>query len=859
MATFLRSTILRVSLYLVGPALTLAFGWGVTSVSLSAALAMTAILLHLYYRNIYVRLPVFLLRVATFTVIQLILAASIRSPGSGGLWSEANLAVIPKFQAAEEVPMQGKVSSDFLSSQPIVTMSIVLPCANEGEFSWKTADAIASMTDDDILHEIIVVDDGSTPPLSTQFPAEIVERAKVKFVRHEHHTGLINAKAAGANIATGDIVVFLDCHVKPAPGWEHPIVEKIRTNYRRVVVPSITALDPDTWEEIRGNGGTAKCYLTWDSDFKWFDSDDEYVAVMSGGLLAMSRQWWTETGGYDRSMQGWGGENIDQSLRIWLCNGEIVQATDSFVGHMWRSHDAKTKAKYTVPAGSVTKNRYKGAAVWMGEWSEKLETFPAFSPFKNKAPDMTSIQTVKDRLNCRHFSYFIDRFYKVYHWGGYLPQFVFHLRDAVSGMCIQRRGESLLITECSDDDPGQLWHKSNRDGDKCCSGYRNWNSDQCMSGNWVGSKGRTIVCNIGGYHRDQFIQLNPETSQIESTNQKGACLGGKMPERQKAEFAKCLDSGSFRQMFKTVPVDEASPETRKIYRLEDAERRGLCLAALGGTEPGLGRVEVHDCDESSLLQTFELEELENGETRLKAIALKSDSYLCFDAGLGTSQIGLYPCYSDVNGNQNVVVVRKDAETVKLMFKGNNCVSISNTAQGQSNLDLPIGLYGCVVTKGRVKRGQNFEKVFPDATNTSIFALKNKDGHCLSIKDSHLVLAADACEKSLFKQDSEDPKKRLVHVATNMCLDGGGEKSTAILYSCYDGDNLNQQWDTTGGSVKGGRGPSCLDFEPSASSEVSMVPCSLAETTFKWEEYNPFVPIETKLYKQYKEEHPDPEN
>ena len=58
---------------------------------------------------------------------------------------------------------------------------------------------------------------------------------------------------------------------------------------------------------------------------------------MSGGLLAMSRRWWKETGGYDDAMRGWGGENIDQSLRIWRCGGEIVSATRSYVAHMRRA------------------------------------------------------------------------------------------------------------------------------------------------------------------------------------------------------------------------------------------------------------------------------------------------------------------------------------------------------------------------------------------------------------------------------------------------------------------------------------------------------------------------------------------
>ena len=50
----------------------------------------------------------------------------------------------------------------------------------------------------------------------------------------------------------------------------------------------------------------------------------------------MSRRWWEETGGYDTKMVAWGGENIDQSLRSWLCGGRIEVADGAFVAHMWR-------------------------------------------------------------------------------------------------------------------------------------------------------------------------------------------------------------------------------------------------------------------------------------------------------------------------------------------------------------------------------------------------------------------------------------------------------------------------------------------------------------------------------------------
>ena len=862
-----KSVILRIALYFVGPMIPLVLGWGAASVGISFSLATLAALLHFYYRNIYVPFPVFLLRLAAFTAFVLMLAVVFRGPGPVHLEAE-----IPVVESHPEIPMVGKLaSSDFLSSKPVVTMSIVLPCANEGQYSWKTSQSIAEVTPTEVLHEIIVVDDGSSPPLISQFPKEIVEKAKVRFVRHETHTGLINAKAAGANVATGDIVVFLDCHVRPAPEWHVSIIEKIRSNYRRVVVPSITALDPDTWEEIRGGGGMAKCYLTWDADFKWFDSDDDSVGIMSGGLLAMSRQWWTETGGYDTAMRGWGGENIDQSLRIWLCGGEIVQARDSFVGHMWRTHDKpQTKAHYSIPAGSVNTNRYRGASVWMGEWSEKLETYAAFSQFVSHKPDVSNIQSIKDKLQCKHFSYFIDKFYKVYHWGGLLPTKVFRLRDSMSGLCVERQGaESIILSQCSEANTGQLWHRSNRDGKKCCSGYRNWNSDQCLAGGWIGSKVRTFVCNVGGFNTDQFVTLNHETHQLEFPKVAGACVGGNLINREKATFIPCSgNTGSISQSFtkKTAAKNLhtlASPENKddskiEIVRLEDSQRPGLCLAAMGGES--VGRIEMHDCDETSPLQNFAIQTLPSGQHRLQALGLvptEGHAFTCVDAGLGNEQVALYPCYTDDNINQNVEIVsqtnkesKEDEVVVKFRFKNDFCLSFPKPVDEPE--PEPITLHGCIVNGNVVKRGQYFDRVFLQANDTSVFYLKNRDGKCLS-PNAHrsFIVTHAACQKDPFKQDPNDPHKRLRHIPSNLCLDGG-DGTTPSLYSCYTDTNLNQQVDVSNGYVKVHHSQTCLDFEPVTPSDANVVACPLAQTLFHWEEYQAFVPLETQLYLNHKE-------
>lgn len=44
---------------------------------------------------------------------------------------------------------------------------------------------------------------------------------------------------------------------------------------------------------------------------------------------------WEESGKYDPGMLEWGGENIEQSMRVWMCGGEIYVARDSLVGHIF--------------------------------------------------------------------------------------------------------------------------------------------------------------------------------------------------------------------------------------------------------------------------------------------------------------------------------------------------------------------------------------------------------------------------------------------------------------------------------------------------------------------------------------------
>lgn len=40
-------------------------------------------------------------------------------------------------------------------------------------------------------------------------------------------------------------------------------------------------------------------------------------------------------GKYDDGMLEWGGENLEQSMRMWMCGGEILVDRKSFIGHIF--------------------------------------------------------------------------------------------------------------------------------------------------------------------------------------------------------------------------------------------------------------------------------------------------------------------------------------------------------------------------------------------------------------------------------------------------------------------------------------------------------------------------------------------
>jgi GT2 family glycosyltransferase len=201
------------------------------------------------------------------------------------------------------------------------------------------------------LVEIIVVDDGSPEPPEVPGGVRVI-------LQPDRGFRLAAARNAGAAAATGDVLVFLDADTAPEPGYLRHLTRLPALAWDSVTVGRRRHADfgaaVDGRETGRAPYGAAAAGafapvevagpLAELPEPRWLrdayrrtnnllELDHRSYRFLIGAVLACSRRFFDETGGFSETFTRYGGEDWEWVYRAWLHGAVIAHVPEAVAWH----------------------------------------------------------------------------------------------------------------------------------------------------------------------------------------------------------------------------------------------------------------------------------------------------------------------------------------------------------------------------------------------------------------------------------------------------------------------------------------------------------------------------------------------
>jgi glycosyltransferase involved in cell wall biosynthesis len=196
-------------------------------------------------------------------------------------------------------------------------LSLVISARNAAGHLERCLASVAPQRSE--LQEVIVVDDGSVDG-----SAEVARAAGCDVIRFARSRGICTARNAGARMAVGDVIVFIDADTSVEPGWAHALREAFDDG-ATLVGGGLRWPEPRTLAEHYQFGG------------RWHDETarNGFLPFVSGAHFAIRREVFLDLGGFDEVLPS--AEDVDLSFRAQLAGHSVSFAPDAELVHWPRS------------------------------------------------------------------------------------------------------------------------------------------------------------------------------------------------------------------------------------------------------------------------------------------------------------------------------------------------------------------------------------------------------------------------------------------------------------------------------------------------------------------------------------------
>ena len=262
--------------------------------------------------------------------------------------------------------------------------SIVVPVYNQLELTLGCLHALAA-SGDATAFEVIVVDDCS----GDDSPRVLPEISGLRYHRNAENLGFIGACNAGAALARGEFIVFLNNDTTVQPGWLDALLDTFARFPDTGLAGSRLVYPDGRLQEAGGvifRDGSCWSYGRFeDPDHPRYGHVRE-ADYCSGAALAIPRRLFDELGGFDRHYAPAYYEDTDLAMRVRRAGLKVRYQPASLVVH----HEGAS-AGTDLGAGMKAHQRHNREK-FLARWRETLATHPPADADPHRAA----------RHRCRH-------------------------------------------------------------------------------------------------------------------------------------------------------------------------------------------------------------------------------------------------------------------------------------------------------------------------------------------------------------------------------------------------------------------------------------------------------------------------
>uniref|UniRef100_A0A6E8WB05 Polypeptide N-acetylgalactosaminyltransferase n=1 Tax=Anopheles coluzzii TaxID=1518534 RepID=A0A6E8WB05_ANOCL len=445
-----------------------------------------------------------------------------------------------------------------LFSASLPATSIVIVFYNE---VWsvlvRTVHSVLDRSPSHMVKEILLVDDYSNYPyLKTQLEEYFEPFPVVKIIRAKERLGLIRARLMGAKEASAHIVTFLDAHVECTEGWLEPLLDVVARDPTNVAIPTIDRINERDMSLQTNISLLLAGAFEWDLNFGWCERkhlrrkytdpcEPFETPAMAGGLFSIHKKFFERIGWYDEDFIIYGMENIELSIKSWMCGGMLLTVPCSRVGHVQKhSHPYLFDVAMDLPMH----NSARLAEVWMDEYKQVVFDVNGLPRYvEERFGSVEERKQVRERANCKTFRYYLQRAFPELRSPAIDGQFRGEVRNVGLGrtycLTVEKAGTRPYMSLCDGLEKTQYWSHSY---------YQDINSYKaCLDFN--GSLLTTVICHR---HRgNQGWMYVKETGQIWSMAHT-QCLAVESKANTTLTLKSCNASDQYQQwMVKLVAYD----------------------------------------------------------------------------------------------------------------------------------------------------------------------------------------------------------------------------------------------------------------------------------------------------------------